>query len=354
MSAELDYSKGFAAIAYRGETPWHGEGQTISSNDTIETMLAKAGLDYAINEEDIFFDYNGAMTKVDNRKALIRSDNGAFFSIMSERGYHVRQPKEIVEFFRDLCDFGGYEIETLGALFDGKKVWCLAKSKSHEGNIGDDLINPYILLADSYDGSLATTCQATSVRVVCNNTLSYSVNSKQGNKIKVKHSSKFDADRVKDQFALTDKAFDAYLKRLRAFQKVKMSPEFKERFFLKLFGGVTKEGEKANKHFFIGANEVEHPNDAQFWTTAKIDYDVLTTRSANVVDRLLSLSEPGNSPGSEFGKGTLYNALQTATYYIDHESAVQGKNASRWANASLGKGNDIKDFAYELADNFKL
>lgn len=340
MAHMLDFTRGNAAIAYRGDVPWHGYGETIDANDTLESMMKKASIDFDILELDAFYPYNGEMLKVPNRKTLVRSDNGKWFSHMSENRYEVRQPKQIVEFFRDLCDHGGYEIETLGALYEGAQVWCLAKRKDHTANLGDDIINPYILLAESYNGTLATTAQATSVRVVCNNTLSYSVGQK-GNKLKIGHNQKFDENKVKDELAKVDAGFDAYWASLKAFSSVKMTPEFKARFFTKLFGSQTTEAKKDEKPIFIGAQT------DNAWKKAKIDYDALSTNSANVIDRLLNLSQAGNSPGANFFEGTLYNALQTTTYYIDHE--IRTKGDQRFLSATFGGGADKKQEALELA-----
>ena len=38
----LDFTKGRAAIAYKGETPWHGYGEIILPTDDLDTIIRTA------------------------------------------------------------------------------------------------------------------------------------------------------------------------------------------------------------------------------------------------------------------------------------------------------------------------
>ncbi|TXH45791.1 MAG: hypothetical protein E6Q97_30810, partial [Desulfurellales bacterium] len=55
MAHELDFSKGQAAIAFRGEVPWHGLGENILPNDSIDDIRIKAGLDYDVLKTPVLF-----------------------------------------------------------------------------------------------------------------------------------------------------------------------------------------------------------------------------------------------------------------------------------------------------------
>lgn len=354
MAHELDMSNGRANMAYRGELPWHGMGATLSDGMTPDAMRKAAGLDWSILELPSLYSFQPpkvgrkkqpepVMMEAPNRKMLVRSDTGGYLSQMSESKYEVRQPKQIVEFFNDICDFGGFQIETLGSLFEGKKVWCLASRKDNVGNIGDDITKPYILLADSYDGTMATVARFTTVRVVCNNTLRFSERDKN-TQVKVPHSRKFDEAKIKAELGAIDAGFDRYMETMRKFQSVQMSDDFRERFFLKLVGQATAEAKKADQHFFKGGG------DGATWKRCKIDRDNLSTASENTVKELLRLAEPGNSPGANFAPDTLYNAVQTFTYWTDHEKRTRGDEANRWASAAFGQGDSFKANALELAE----
>jgi hypothetical protein len=67
----------------------------------------------------------GAIHAFPEQKVLYRSDTKAPLSVVSSR-YQVVQPAEILEFYKDLTEVGGFELETAGVLKDGKKLWALA------------------------------------------------------------------------------------------------------------------------------------------------------------------------------------------------------------------------------------
>ena len=98
------------------------------------------------------------------------------------------QPAEVLEFYRDLVSAGGFELETAGVLKGGKKLWALAKTGQETVLRGNDTVKAYLLLATSCDGTLCTTAQFTSVRVVCNNTLTLAHGSKASQLLRVRHS----------------------------------------------------------------------------------------------------------------------------------------------------------------------
>jgi phage/plasmid-like protein (TIGR03299 family) len=90
-------------------------------------------------------------------------------------GYRVVQPAEVMDFFRELVEIGGFELETAGALSDGRRVWALASVGDAAPVVSNDLVKPYLLLGTSYDGTMATVAKFTAIRVVCNNTITAAV-----------------------------------------------------------------------------------------------------------------------------------------------------------------------------------
>ena len=86
-------------------------------------------------------------------------------SVVSQR-YQEARPLEILNFYRDLTEQAGFELETAGVLKGGKKFWALAKTWQISALKGKNVSNGYILLATACDGTLATTVQFTSIRVV--------------------------------------------------------------------------------------------------------------------------------------------------------------------------------------------
>jgi hypothetical protein len=72
MAHEIEMINGVAQMAYAGETPWHGLGVKVSNDLTPDQMMKKAGLDWEVTKEDIYF---GDKVKVPGKKALIRTSD---------------------------------------------------------------------------------------------------------------------------------------------------------------------------------------------------------------------------------------------------------------------------------------
>ena len=204
MSHELDMTRGRPAMAFTGEVPWHGLGARLSEGAALEVWQAEAGLDWEARKAVVRFgreaidSLTGQPTTVDSTDpsncVLYRSDSGLPLSIVSAR-YQPVQPREIIEFYRDLTERHGFTMETAGAIKEGRKIWALARTGETSTLPGNDHMRGYLLLATSFDGSMATQARFTSIRVVCNNTLTAASSGKAD--VSIRHNTSFNADDVK-------------------------------------------------------------------------------------------------------------------------------------------------------------
>ena len=170
-------------IAYVGETPWHGLGTRMPAGASAEEMLAAAKLAWEVAFAPVTVDPHWRGGKAPRAdlfaavlpvKAIIRSDNGRYFGMTSWR-YTPVQNRETVAFFQEFCDRGEVALETVGAINGGEWVWALAKVNEDAINIDGDLIEPYLLIANSHVPGRSLVIKATLIRVVCHNTLTLSL-----------------------------------------------------------------------------------------------------------------------------------------------------------------------------------
>jgi hypothetical protein len=112
MAHEIDQTTGRDAIAYVGKTPWHGLGQKLLPGMGIDVWLKEAGLNYDVLRSTVCYtSNNGSDTKMfKGRDVLYRSDTGAPLSVVS-KGYKIVQPREILAFFGELSNIGGFDLE---------------------------------------------------------------------------------------------------------------------------------------------------------------------------------------------------------------------------------------------------
>jgi len=214
-------------MAYAGDKPWHGLGNKLAPQQPIETWRKQAGMDWQIEESEVRFIAGGSSLGIINafpeHKVLYRSDTRAPLAVVGRR-FNVVQPGEILEFYRNLTACHGFELETAGVLREGRKFWALARTGQSTRLKGRDRVDGYLLLATACDGTLATTAQFTSVRVVCNNTLRVALDNGNG-AVKVPHRSQFDPESVKRQLGITVSSWDGFVARMKALADRPVDPD---------------------------------------------------------------------------------------------------------------------------------
>ena len=158
-------------MAYTGQTPWHSLGNALPPQQSIDVWAREAGMDWNICSSPVRYMTEqagslGSIMSFDDQKVLYRSDTKAPLSVVSDR-YQIVQPREVLEFYRDLTEVSGFALETAGVLKQGRKFWALAKTGKETVLKGKDLVGGYLLLATSCDGTLATTATLTSTCGAC-------------------------------------------------------------------------------------------------------------------------------------------------------------------------------------------
>jgi phage/plasmid-like protein (TIGR03299 family) len=307
-------------MAYVGETPWHGLGQVLTPDANLDTWTREAGFDWTVKKGAIAYevrDENDApvrMQTVPKRWALYRSDTGAPLSVMSSN-YHITQPRDVMEFFRDLCDVGGFKMETAGMLRNGATYWALAKADDSFDVGGGDVVLPYLLLATSCDGTLSNSAQFTTTRVVCNNTLSVAVGNKSG-QIRVPHSTEFNPVRFKTELGLVGGAWDQFKSNATTLSKRKVSKEEAAKYFLDVFYGEDEEIDPKAKRPMIEL-------------VTKIYLDGVGQRTKTAT-------------------GTAWGLLNAVTRFADHERGAASRD-TRLQSAWFGAGARLKRNALDTA-----
>lgn len=301
-------------MAYANETPWHGLGNRLSPKSAISVWAKQAGMEWKIQESSVFFlpDSSTDHIEVPDQKVLYRSDTGTALSVVSQR-FQVVQPREILEFYRDLTKAQGFTLETAGVLKGGRKVWALAKTNMTANIKGNDVMNGYLLLATGCDGTLATTAQFTSVRVVCNNTLAIALRN-GASAVKVPHSTTFDAKNVKQQLGLSSSSWDDFVYQMKKLSERKLKISESEEFISELFSNP----------------------DAKF-------------TNERAMKKVLQLYT-GHGRGAELdsSKGTSFGLLNAVTEFVDHERRARNTDY-RLDSAWFGTGAQIKSDALNQA-----
>jgi phage/plasmid-like protein (TIGR03299 family) len=315
MAHEVEFVNGVAQMAYAGETPWHGLGVQVSNDLTPAQMQQKAGLDWTVQEVESYIDFNDTKLPT-GQKSLVRSTDGKVLTNVG-KGWNPVQNSEAFEFFSEYVLAGDMEMHTAGSLKGGKNVFALAKVKESFTILGEDQVDSYLLFSNPHEYGKAIDVRFTPVRVVCNNTLTFSLNMQSKNAVKMNHRSVFNPDMVKEQMGIAHEKFAQYKEMAEFLSTKRFSVESLMNYYSEVFPYTHRSSEAPTTMDDLSKN-------------ARDAYAVLETQ-----------------PGAGFGEGTWWQALNSVTYLTDHQ---MGRNAeTRMQSAWFGQNQARKLIAVNKA-----
>ena len=313
MAHELEMVDGQAQMAYVGEVPWHGLGKAVPADLTPAQMLEAAGLNWTVHKVPAYANVGGVNVNV-GHSALVRTRNDVenILDVVSD-DWNPVQNLEAAEFFNDFVMEGDMEMHTAGSLKDGQIVWFLAKVKDGFSLFGGDEVESYLQFSNFHKYGFSTDIRFTPIRVVCNNTLTLSLNSKVERFAKISHRREFNGDNVKEMLGIAAEKLAKY-KEMAAFLGSKRYTDGNIVEYFKTVFPMT------------GANKREKEMSRS------------ATTAMNIID---------TQPGAKYAPGTWWNAFNAVTYMTDH---LLGRSTdTRMASAWYGPNKNVKTTALETA-----
>ena len=320
MAHMLEIVEGKAQMAYTGDLPWHGLGTKVSNDLTPEQMLKAAGLDWTVDPVELFAEV-GDKRLATGHRALVRSTDQRVIDVITD-DWNPVQNIEAFEFFNDFVAHGDMSMETAGSLKDGKIVWALAKVKeSFDLFGGKDRVDAYLHFTNPHQYGQSIDVRFTPIRVVCNNTLTLSLNTKSKNMVKVSHRREFDPDQVKEALGVAKQKLAKYKEMAEFLSQKRYNNENVVDYFKRIFPVLT----------------------------TKTDSKKLLSNSA---ERGLDIVKYDSQPGAEYGKGTFWELFNTVTYMTDHEigRSVDARLTSAWYGANKNLKTKALELAVEMAE----
>jgi len=319
MAHELTtHADGRVEFAYREADglPWHGLGQPMADNASIDEWRVAAGMDWRIKRSKVryatAFDQNpGAMLEMPEQHVLFRSDTHAPLGVVSNK-YKVVQPADVMNFFRDIARAGGLELSAAGTIFGGKRFWATAKIGEMSPTSVKDKIGGFLLISTSADGSLSTEVRRTTVRTVCNNTLTMAL-AKAAASVKITHRSEFDPAEVKEFMGLNEAAWEAFRAQVMQLANKPLSLDRAEELAVEIIGG----------------------SDDKVRTSAGFN---------KVIDLFM-----GQGHGADFDgtHGTAWGLLNGFTEYADHWARARSQE-NRFVSSQWGPNAALKERALNV------
>lgn len=321
MAHEIEIVNGQAQMAYAGDLPWHGLGTKVSNDLTPQQMMQKAGVDWRVQEVDAFIELNGKKIKT-GQKALVRETDGKILTNVGEN-WHPVQNEKAFEFFNEYVAAGDMEMHTAGSLKGGQVVWALAKVKESFDLFGGDQVDSYMLFSNPHQYGKAIDVRFTPIRVVCNNTLTFAINSQADRAVKVGHRVAFDADSVKNTLGIAHEKFSKYKEMAQFLGTKRFSVDSLLQYYNEVFPLTS------------GQDKQKEITKDSISRMARQSLDVLETQ-----------------PGAEYAEGTWWQAFNSVTYVTDH---LQGRNADNRLHSQWFGSNQLRKIkAAEKAVEYAL
>ena len=321
MAHEIEFVNGQAQMAYAGDLPWHGLGTKVSNDLTPQQMMQKAGVDWKVREVESFIEFDGKRMNT-GQKSLVRETDGKILTNVG-KDWHPCQNETAFEFFNEYVLAGDMEMHTAGSLKGGQYVWALAKVKESFDLFGGDQVDSYMLFSNPHVYGKSIDVRFTPIRVVCNNTLTFALDSAAQRAVKVGHRAQFNPDMVKHQLGIAHEKFAKYKEMAQFLGSKRFSVDSLLNYYNEVFPLTSGQ----DKQQVITADTISRQ--------AKNAYDVLETQ-----------------PGAEFAEGTWWQAFNSVTFVTDH---LQGRNADNRLHSQWFGSNQLRKIkAAEKAVEYAL
>ena len=310
MAHEIEMVNGKASMAFAGDVPWHGLGTKVPSDLTPEQMLDAAGLNWEVEKIPAYATVGDNQVRI-GHSALVRKSDNKIMDVVSD-DWNPVQNSEAFEFFNDFIAEGNMEMHTAGSLKGGQIVWALAKVKDGFSLFGGDDVESYLHFSNFHKYGFSTDVRFTPIRVVCNNTLTLSLNTKVEKMVKISHRREFNGDNVKLMLGIAAEKLAKYKEMAEFLGSKRYSNENMIDYFKRVFP-VSGEKKRAE-----------------------------VSKSANI-----ALSILDTQPGSNFAAGSYWQLFNTVTYMTDH---LMGRTTdNRLTSAWYGVNKSLKTNALETA-----
>lgn len=295
-------------VSGRGLTPWHRLGTVVEGAMTAEEALRLSGMDWDVDKrQDYFYNNDGQLTEAPGCFKLVRTDRNERNVLGSCKAlYTPLQNREAFSFFDNVVSRKEAIYDTAGVLYEGRRVWILAKLPGEIRVNGNDISNKYVLITNGHDGTSSVFIKIVLCRVVCANTLAIALG-EQGDTFKIRHTTSVHA-RVQDAARVMGFANQMYADLQEAFQAMaskRIGQDEADEYFEELVGSVPKRLAKVKELYEVGAGAAE-------------------------------------------ARGTMWGAFNAVTEYVDHFAVYRGDN-SKLNQIWYADANDLKLKAMDRA-----
>jgi phage/plasmid-like protein (TIGR03299 family) len=313
MGHNLNISNGKASMMYVREVPWHRLGTRLDKPATAAEAIEAAGLGFTV--EKMTLKTETPELSVEGHFATVRTDTLDVLGVVGSR-YCLIQNKDAFTTFDALVGEGEAIYHTAGVLGKGERIWLLAKLPDYIRVNGNDIVEKYLLLTNSHDGSEVVRVKLTPIRVVCENTLVMALGGAE-QEVRIRHTAQAESKlkEAHEILGLTNKLY------------AELEYIFNSMSERHIDGKALVEYVKS---IFPAVHDSEN-----------------RSRITQTREKVLELAETGR--GAELSKGTVWGAYNAVTEFVDHYRLTSVTDAAGLKSMWFGSGERIKKQAFKVA-----
>ena len=300
-------------IAFTGSRPMCGIGVKVDEFATRGEIIEKANLNWSIDQQPLRYTHNNIAYIDKTKKVLINSSNGDLLHVASNRFQPV-QPSTILNSFFDIVDSLGFQMEVIGQIDNGKKIFARAKAPNNL-EINGEKIEGYLTIATGNDGSMSTIANIGGNCLACMNETPMLFAGKQAHK--TRHSTSFKPEKM--ILDLNLKQFDSAWNDFEETVQKLVDTRVNSMQALKLIHQVIGTGKPIDEESTKTANNIQ-----------QVYSNMLHAAGADIAAR----------------QGSLWGVFNGLSYYTDHQLARTDNNRAK--GLLMGDGLKIKNNALEI------
>lgn len=155
------------------------QGITLENCQSLESVLKLSGMDFDVKKKPMYFNATFDEVTEDGKKmppkfikipslvSTTRMDTGVSLGVVSDK-YEILQNRDAFNFLDSMC-YQGAKFETAGFFKKNQAANYITMSTEPMEILGDEF-DPYIMITNSFDGSIGLRVVLTAIRAVCRNT----------------------------------------------------------------------------------------------------------------------------------------------------------------------------------------
>ncbi len=317
------------AVRFDVQNPvWERLGHKVQGNLTSKEMMIAGGLDFQIEKKPVFNKVvRGGIESfetIPNKFSTVRLDTQESLGIVGNN-YQILQNRNAFSFMDSLVGIKKAAYDSSGYFGLGERIWALLRLDGVVRIGGDDVINKFLLLSNSHNGTKSVEVCITAIRPICMNSLNLAIKTaaNAGQAFKIRHSGLMTdkVEQARQTLGIINHEFESFEIAANAMTKIK-----------------------------INTKKLD-----EFLDSVGFDPDAEKGKAKGSLDEVKLAFEQGPGAKLSSSKGTLYGALNAVTYYADHvrssrlTDSFKSIEEARLYSAWMGSADVLKRKAYDAA-----